>query len=357
MRSTAILLVLVSHIRPFLPWKVGGIFGYYGVDLFFVLSGFLIGGILIKTFERDATRKGLVTFWIRRWFRTLPNYFLFFLLNIFLFYVHLLPPDRDSFTVADVPKYIFFLQNFAWIKPMFYGESWSLAIEEWFYIIFPVIALGLTFAIKKAGRIRSAFLTASFFIILFAILFRYYFARHNPQHSFDFIRQIVLAKLDSMMFGVIIALLKNYYNQWYLAIRKYGVPVAVLLIIFVSYVYVHSIRLNAPVVTAILPLIASVGFALLLPYFAEMTVSSSLETVQKWVVNIALWSYSIYLVNLPVRHILLSIQERYHVFSLTGKYCLGVLFITLSIFLSKLIYQYFERPFLAVRDKYYSGKR
>ena len=59
-----------------------------GVELFFVLSGFLIGGILIKTFQKDNSFgiKTISNFWIRRWFRTLPNYDLILILNIIVVY-------------------------------------------------------------------------------------------------------------------------------------------------------------------------------------------------------------------------------------------------------------------------------
>src|SRR5258708_1726234 len=80
LRAIAILLVLYSHSIPFLS----GIFSSKllslpiidGVSIFFVLSGFLIGGILIKIIEKEGVSKvGLLNFWIRRWMRTLPLYY------------------------------------------------------------------------------------------------------------------------------------------------------------------------------------------------------------------------------------------------------------------------------------------
>ena len=85
--------------------------------MFFVLSGFLIGGILIRALERDgATMATLLHFWIRRWFRTLPNYFLILLLlsAISCWLYH------RSFWTLD---YFFFLQNFNKPSPPFFAEA------------------------------------------------------------------------------------------------------------------------------------------------------------------------------------------------------------------------------------------
>jgi peptidoglycan/LPS O-acetylase OafA/YrhL len=80
LRASAILFVMLSHSRAFIDPHAGtyyyGLFILDGVDLFFVLSGFLIGGILIRTInDKGLTWVQLTNFWTRRWFRTLPNYF------------------------------------------------------------------------------------------------------------------------------------------------------------------------------------------------------------------------------------------------------------------------------------------
>jgi peptidoglycan/LPS O-acetylase OafA/YrhL len=74
LRAVAILDILIGHSLTHANIDFGL---FDGVNLFFVLSGFLIGKILIKNMEREFTIKSLYTFWYRRWMRTLPAYFLY----------------------------------------------------------------------------------------------------------------------------------------------------------------------------------------------------------------------------------------------------------------------------------------
>ena len=120
-RSLAILLVLASHGRVLLPdfeYKIllsNG--GFFGVELFFVLSGFLIGKILLQLVDENRTRRSdVLQFWKRRWYRTFPNYFLFLMLNAFVFSALFNAPPFNAL-------YLVFLQNFAWPMPSLMGES------------------------------------------------------------------------------------------------------------------------------------------------------------------------------------------------------------------------------------------
>lgn len=153
LRGLAILLVLLSHyigtadrtpLRPLLRHFLG-VFGagWIGVDLFFVLSGFLIGGIL---FDARSSTSYFRTFYMRRVFRILPVYYLWTLLYAVIVLSALtLWPGRTALRAADlreVPIQIFFLRDvviggmpplaLAWFMP-----TWSLAVEEQFYLVAP----------------------------------------------------------------------------------------------------------------------------------------------------------------------------------------------------------------------------
>ena len=160
LRASAILFVLYSHGLKYLDGiiteKRGWSLAFDGVDLFFVLSGYLIGGILIKTIERNEnTFQNLFNFWIRRWFRTLPNYFLILLLLI------LLSSFSRGYLPDSISKYFYFFQNFGNEHPAFFPEAWSLSVEEWFYLLMP-LCLFLFLSIKKLALEK----VASFFKFL-----------------------------------------------------------------------------------------------------------------------------------------------------------------------------------------------
>lgn len=172
LRATAISLVVVSHTSSIIIPSghrnaLLTFMGHTGVELFFVLSGFLIGTIILKLqLPNQIFIPGrIANFWIRRWFRTLPNYY--FVLLIY-FAVDI---DKLIHTAAkyDIWKYFLFLQSTLPTHTSIFAVSWSLAIEEWFYFLFPLAYLlfqlmGRTFHIKNYTY-RAYLITAVFFIV------------------------------------------------------------------------------------------------------------------------------------------------------------------------------------------------
>ncbi len=138
-RATAILLVLVGHYGPPLllllgvpdPARFPGPAAYLGVELFFVLSGFLIGRILFGIAHTQPTPGALLVFLTRRWMRTLPLYLAWIAL-LWAF----LPYDRQP--LGELLRYVTLTQNFYRPMPVdnWFAVSWSLTVEEWFYLLF-----------------------------------------------------------------------------------------------------------------------------------------------------------------------------------------------------------------------------
>ena len=167
MRATAILTVVYAHAYSLIEHKYPGLshINIEGVTLFFVLSGYLIGRILIN----DSQKKGcnsstLLVFWSRRWLRTLPAYF-FVLIILIIFSVtleHALP--------SNIWLYFVFSQNIAWSHPEFFGEAWSLAVEEWFYISVPLVLFFIVYSTKTS--VSRAILIISVAVILGSIAIR-----------------------------------------------------------------------------------------------------------------------------------------------------------------------------------------
>ncbi len=153
-RGLAILLVLIWHfLGTLLPaaseplWRVfqsALSMCWTGVDLFFVLSGFLIGGILM---DQRSSPRYFATFYLRRVLRIFPLYYFYILL-----FVALLPllarfrPGLGEFFTEPLPlwSYVLYVQNVLMADRLSYGGNWfgitwSLAIEEQFYILFPLL--------------------------------------------------------------------------------------------------------------------------------------------------------------------------------------------------------------------------
>jgi len=152
LRGLAILLVIIWHYFSFslLP-QAGSLSAYFmdilrlswsGVDLFFVLSGFLIGGILI---DNQQAKNYFHVFYLRRALRILPLYFSWLLL-FYVLQISSLPRGADALFEGTIPiwSYATFTQNFLMsyqdnLGALWMGVTWSLAVEEQFYCVLPLI--------------------------------------------------------------------------------------------------------------------------------------------------------------------------------------------------------------------------
>ncbi len=214
LRGMAIGLVVLHHFiyqfHPPMPetlWAISAPIsrlGWSGVDLFFILSGFLIGGILVDARESDHYYS---TFYVRRAFRILPLY-LFLVLLGFLF-AELASPSGKVLGVYPAPwrYYLTFTQNFYFgrhTESIWYLQpTWSLAIEEQFYLTLPLL-------IRKVDKDRL--LALSIGMVIFFCILRSLLYWHG---SISVMQSYVLpfCRFDSLFIGVACALLLR--NQWW----------------------------------------------------------------------------------------------------------------------------------------------
>ena len=165
----------------------------------------------------------------------------------------------------------------------------------------------------------------------------------------DVLRKIVIARLDGIMIGVFVAYIKYYHSKMFyknrgrasligLAISAYSIGFGFLGNLESVYGKIFHMSL------------LSVGFGMFLPYLSEhRTVNRT--ALHNAVENISLWSYSLYLVNVPVRFLLLSAYEALNGNSVIVLLLFGVMFFTISIFLSSTLFKRVEHYFLKIRDK------
>ncbi|MGG5541970.1 acyltransferase [Burkholderia vietnamiensis] len=197
-RTFAILPVLAVHYAAFAlenPPQIVFVLGDLGVEIFFALSGFLIGGIILRDFERGFSWRIALNFYVRRWMRTLPLYYVFFGASAF---VTIYGFTLDKAWSAKCFAYLLFLQNLSWpMLAQWYHESWSLAIEEWFYLVFPVF-----FAVLVGIPARARILIIALSLIVAPLALRIY--QFDPSLPFDlYVRRIVVLRLDAIAFGIL----------------------------------------------------------------------------------------------------------------------------------------------------------
>lgn len=361
LRALAILFVVYGHSIIFVikvwPKKWLTIPVLDGVSIFFVLSGFLIGGILLKIFEEQkASFRLLWKFWIRRWFRTLPNYFL---LLIVLFIIQGLILNKTS--LAQFWPYLFFSQNLNSIHPVFFPEAWSLSVEEWFYVFIP---LGLL-AIRKGGMsVKYGSITLIIFFLIFSTAIRYFRFTELGEVNFsqwdNLFRKQVLTRLDSIVFGVFGAWLAYYFKSFWIQYKRQFIVLGIALMALHKFLIYYRPDLgfgyNSYYCIWSFSLI-SLATLLLIPFLSQVKAGSG--WVYKAITKISLISYSMYLLNLSL------IQEvvfraLYKVFPMDYSDYSPLLYFSMNwiftILLSILLYKYFEIPTTKLRDRW-SAKR
>lgn len=176
LRGIAVLIVMLFHLEylaPELNMFVKG--GFLGVDIFFVLSGFLITSILIK--EQSRTSKiNLKNFYLRRFFRLVPAFWVF--LSVLYFFGNFFLSPREAEIIYQNNNFGYsFLYLMNWYRAYGGGitgnlnHTWSLAIEEQFYIVWSLV-LFLLFAAKRSRKQITAFTIASIVGLVLWRLFR-----------------------------------------------------------------------------------------------------------------------------------------------------------------------------------------
>src|SRR5215207_10317300 len=151
-RAVAVIAVLCYHANS--PWALGG---FLGVETFFVLSGFLITSLLLVEWQQTG-RIDLRNFWLRRARRLLPAVWL--LLLILPVLATFFARDALPRLKEDIPAALFYITNWVYIvrevpyfeafgRPPLLQQLWSLAVEEQFYLLWPLILLFLLRTLKN----------------------------------------------------------------------------------------------------------------------------------------------------------------------------------------------------------------
>lgn len=332
MRAFSIWLVLLQHwgfeVPGLSPLKIGGI----GVEIFFVLSGFLIGGILFREIDKaQSFNRTLSTFWTRRWLRILPLYYAVLLFK-FIFI--------DQSIGWNLWYYVLFLQNnFYGIQ--FLDVSWSLVIEEWFYLFTPIFLL-FAFRIFKT---KSKVLMAMFCFVIFINMIRFIYV-YQYDVPFQGVNSNFPFRFDSLFLGVIMAFAHHNKSKIFeMPISKKLFGIGLLLFFgYLFYFWTLSYRCNL-INSSLIP--RTLGF-FILPFSISLTIPFMTginmdyaeskrfgKIIWRFISTTSILTYGIYLIHPFVYDMKLN-------FAIT---------ILITYAISWIIYNYFERPILRFRDK------
>jgi peptidoglycan/LPS O-acetylase OafA/YrhL len=348
-RSQAILCVLGCHALILFSSSLflrsaGNCLGIFGVEQFFVLSGFLIGSILIR--EISSAGPGLAVvrgFWARRWYRTLPNYYFYLILN-------LVAAGVWHHHQARLWAYPFFLQNFAWDMPVFFNVSWSLAIEEWFYLLFPLSILVAFMAFKLT---RPALLASIFAFLALPLIARLAMGSHE---WFVGVHMIVICRLDAIGLGLLLAYIKAFKPQaWtvlgsgWTALTAAFAALTMFILFMLSGYGGTGDAVHGPLENAFSIFGVDASFALLLPWFSNLRrMATGPRAAFTWV---SILSYSLYLSNMTVVRPIGAFWH--HFLGHPPPPFIGfVAWLVAITGLATFSYYFVELPFLRLRDRH-----
>jgi peptidoglycan/LPS O-acetylase OafA/YrhL len=349
LRALAIAMVLMSHYNGFVVR--GSIFGFIGevgwagVDLFFVLSGYLIGNQLLAPAARGDSVQ-LKTFFARRLLRTLPNYYV-------VLAVYLLLPHSPIWgkTMAPVWHFLSFTQNFGLRYGETFTHSWSLCIEEQFYLVLPLVVMALV-GTRRSPRLMWCALAAAIGagIATRGINFL------NGQEAFSAPAYYsTFARFDELLPGVAIAMLKNFHPRLFERLLKHG-NVLLAAGIGMAAAVLYGVRYDAPNPG----LTSTFGFSLVAFSFALLTCAA---LSPRGILNrlripgagsLALWSYAVYLVHKPVFMALRPELESRGIDAAAPLTVAAVM--AAGVFGGWVLYRLVETPCMRLRARWYPGQ-
>lgn len=350
LRAVAIVWVMLYHVTswgPVLPNFIE--YGYIGVDLFFVLSGFLIGWQLLEPYTVGLEPRWR-QFFVRRAFRVLPAYWLVLVLYFAV------PAVRESPGIQPLWQFLTFTQNMFpdYAQARAFPHAWSLCIEEHFYLLLPPVVWLLA---RKPTGARIA--TVAVALLVGGMLLRgwiwqqdvapFLHVRSGEGNFFErYIENIynpTYTRLDGLLAGVMLAVVKGFRPAWWCWAMARGVwfLVAGLLVVYAA------LSLESPGFLS-----AVFGFPLLSLSLAAIVLASvSPRTgLGRWrvpgVASIAAMAFSLYLTHKAVYHTIRTYLGPYLPDS--NLFELGV-YIGAALAVGTLLYLTVERPGMRLRDR------
>lgn len=362
LRGIAILLVIFHHLMPVsaVPGNLGFLFypistfGWSGVDLFFVLSGFLITGILLASKNKNGAKFFFINFYMRRSLRIFPIYF------IFVGLCHLMHSRLGDFTPAENYFKYYYLYSQNWLEAFRgssgfvssgFGHLWSLAVEEQFYLVWPMVVY---FAPR---RVLLGVLLA---VVALTPFWRLYINRASDVSDLMHLYSLsAFTRCDQLVWGALLAVLTARDG----GIGERAVYVIAKFVLVASTLVLASLLVfggfTAPQISnysmRIWGYTAVGGFCFSLVFFAAFG-EGRFAVVFKRILNWRLLSgagaisYGMYIYHWPIQKFLMFVLREEPKMIRNAMVFLGTLFMTLLISLAS--FYYVERPFIALKKHF-----
>ncbi|MGJ8682409.1 acyltransferase family protein [Paraglaciecola sp.] len=322
LRALAVIAVLIFHINP--SWLPGG---FVGVDIFFVISGFLITSIIVR--ELKNKKFSIANFYSRRIKRILPVYFSVAISVLIVGGVFFFPEDLVGLAKSLLSSSMFVSNYYFWLNSGYFSKAveltplihtWSLSVEEQFYIFWPLCLMVIFSPRLLVIKHYSVFVIFSVSFVLSVLL-----SKSHP----DFAYYAIFTRTYELMIGAIFAL---YYKR-FVNLPDYMSLLA--FIVLICSVFLIDKNMLFPGYIAIFPCLAT--GVLIVKGAGHASINKFLSF--KWMQYIGLLSYSLYMWHWPIISF-----TKYYFFnpSLIVMSCSVVLIIGVSIFSRRFI----EEPFL-----------
>jgi len=342
LRAIAVIAVIIYHAKIYFLGHLLFAGGYYGVDIFFVISGYLITS---KIFNDLKIKKfSFKSFYLKRARRILPALFFTILISFVFSWFSLMPTQffdfakSSLFTIGFISNYYFYFSGLEYgaviglLKPILH--TWSLGIEEQFYIIFPFFF----FIFYK--YFKQFIFPIFIFIFLFSFIFTLYFSNTNSILNFF----LLPSRIWELLVGSIIFFIKVKNRLHVSKILSNFLIFIGLILILLSFIVIYDFQ-PTPNIKTLIPLI---GTTIIILFYKKEGFLNIL-LVNKFTLWIGLISYSLYLLHYPIFAFVRSLRlvTKINEFSIVA---------LLIFILSSLSYLFIEKPFRnskLISDKFF----
>lgn len=338
LRGGAAFAVAIPHFFMYLSdgqSAAAEVISVTAVEVFFVLSGFVLAPQILLCVEQRNWQT-LKIFLIRRWMRTIPPYV------VALICISLILDQMGS---LDFYRYFAYVSNL-WAQHNahdYFPVAWSLAVEEWYYVVFPPFLLFATAMISRKDKTACLWMALVFAAIIAAARFIHGYTPEWGENT----RRVVVFRIDSIAYGFVLFLLLEHFPiarpRRAILIASLSLIVALGLTLLLNEAVSH--RPNS-LVTGIHPFISAAFGASAIFFFVALDHFSSGKNYAAASGYFGKISYSVYLFHLVIIYTLSS-----HIEGMNWAVQLGI-YLTACFAISTAFFFLFERPILASRPNY-----